>query len=82
MAYGQRVVVNGREYTYGPISAAPPAISARLLSEDERVDLADLHRLGLSIRAMARQDGQGSSTISQQLRRNAGPTSGPQRGDL
>jgi hypothetical protein len=24
--YGRRVVVNGREYTYGPISAAPPAI--------------------------------------------------------
>jgi len=31
--YGRRLRVNGREYTYGPISAAPPVISARFLSE-------------------------------------------------
>ncbi len=75
--YGRRVVVNGREYTYGPISAAPPAISARFLSEEERLHLADLHRLGRSIRAIARKLGRAASTISRELRRNADPTSGP-----
>ena len=68
--------------TYGPISAAPPAISARFLSEDERAHIADLHLLGLSIRAIAGKTGRAASTISQELRRNVDRTSGPQRGDL
>jgi transposase, IS30 family len=74
--YGRRVVVNGREYTYAPISAAPPAISARFLSEEERVHIADLHRLGQSIRAIAHKMGRAASTISRELRRNADPASG------
>jgi IS30 family transposase len=71
------VFVNGREYTYGPISAAPPMISARFLSEEERLQIADLHRLGRSIRAIARKMGRAASTISRGLRRDADPTSGP-----
>ena len=44
--YGRRMRVNGREYAYGPISAAPPVISARFLSETERLHIADLHGPG------------------------------------
>ena len=40
-------MVNGREYAYGPISAAPPVISARFNSEDRRLDIADSHRIGV-----------------------------------
>jgi hypothetical protein len=34
-------------HAYGPISAAPPVISARLHSEDQRLDIADSHRIGV-----------------------------------
>ena len=74
--YGRRVRVNGRVYTYGPISAPPPVISARFLSEDERLHIADLHRLGRSIRTIARKLGRAPSTISRELRRNADPAGG------
>jgi transposase, IS30 family len=74
--YGRRMLVNGRVYTYGPISVAPSMISARFLSEQERLHIADLHRLGRSIRTIARKMGRPASTISRELRRNADPTSG------
>ena len=49
-------------------------ISARFLSEDERVQIAaDLHRAGLSGREIARRLGRAPSTISRELRRNATP---------
>jgi IS30 family transposase len=41
------------------------------LSEDERVRIADLHRLGWSTRLIARKLGRDPSTISRELRRNA-----------
>ena len=50
-------------------------ISARFLSEEERLQIADLHRVGRSIRAIARKLGRAPSTISQKLRRNADPAS-------
>lgn len=68
--------VNGRVYTYGPISGPPPVISARFLSEDERLHIADLHRLGRSIRTIARKLGRARSTISREVRRNADPAGG------
>ena len=74
--YGRRVRVNGRVYTYGPISVAPPVISARFLSEDERLQIADLHRLGRSMRTIARKLGRAPSTISRELRRNADSAGG------
>jgi IS30 family transposase len=40
------------------------------------VHIADLHRLGCSIRAIAGKMGRAASTISRELRRNADPTSG------
>ncbi|WP_260684448.1 IS30 family transposase [Rhodococcus sp. KBS0724] len=46
-------------------------ISARFLSQDERIEIADLRRAGLSIRAIAGRLGRSPSTISRELRRNA-----------
>jgi IS30 family transposase len=46
-------------------------ISPRFLSEDERVEIADLHRAGVSGREIGRRLGRAPSTISRELRRNA-----------
>jgi IS30 family transposase len=46
-------------------------VSARFLSQDERVEIADLHHAGLSIRAIAAKIGRAPSTVSRELRRNA-----------
>lgn len=48
-------------------------ISTRYLSQDERFQIADLHRAGVSIRGIAAQLDRAPSTISRELRRNAGP---------
>ena len=74
--YGRHVRVNGRGYTYGPIAAGPPVISPRFLSENERLHIADLHRSGMSVRALGAKLGRAPSTISRELRRNADPVSG------
>src|SRR5690349_25096975 len=47
-------------------------ISSRYLSQDERFRIADLHRAGHSQRAIAAELGRDPSTISRELRRNAG----------
>lgn len=49
-------------------------VSARYLSQDERFQIADLHRAGNSIRSIAAQLGRAASTISRELRRNADPS--------
>jgi len=46
-------------------------ISSRYLSEEERIEIADLRRAGLSMRAIADKLGRAPSTISRELRRNA-----------
>ena len=46
-------------------------ISSRYLSQDERIEIADLRHAGLSIRQIAEQLGRAPSTISRELRRNA-----------
>src|SRR5262245_16163725 len=46
-------------------------ISARYLSQDDRIEIADLRHAGLSIRQIAGQLGRAPSTISRELRRNA-----------
>jgi hypothetical protein len=48
-------------------------VSARYLSQDERFQIADLHRGGVSIRQIGDQLGRASSTVSRELRRNATP---------
>jgi transposase, IS30 family len=51
-------------------------VSDRLLSEDERVTIADLRRQGLSMRAVAEKVCRSPSTISRELRRNQDPERG------
>jgi IS30 family transposase len=46
-------------------------ISARYLSQDERIEIADLRHVGLSTRQIADRLGRAPSTISRELRRNA-----------
>ena len=46
-------------------------ISPRFLSEDERVQIAELHRAGLSGHEIGRRLGRAASTISRELRRNS-----------
>jgi transposase, IS30 family len=46
-------------------------ISPRLLSQDERIEIADLRHAGLSIRQIAHRLGWAPSTVSCELRRNA-----------
>jgi IS30 family transposase len=68
-----------RKYRGGEVVGFVPAldrlevreISSRFLSEDERVQIADLHRAGVSGREIARRLGRAPSTISRELRRNA-----------
>jgi len=61
----------------GPLSAgAQPSHhdhQLRYLSPDERVTIADLHRDGLSSRAIAEQVGRSPSTVNRELVRNTGP---------
>jgi transposase, IS30 family len=68
-----------KTYRHGRVSGFVPAlerlavrqISARYLSQDERIEIADLRRAGLNIRQIADQLGRAPSTISRELRRNA-----------
>ncbi|PJI94828.1 IS30 family transposase [Luteimicrobium subarcticum] len=45
-------------------------ISGRFLTQDERIEIADLRRAGLSIRAVGARIGRSPSTVSRELRRN------------
>ena len=51
-------------------------LSPRFLSEAERIALADLHRAGQGVRAIARELGRDPGTVSRELSRNADPDSG------
>ena len=46
-------------------------ISPRFLSQDERIEIADLRHSGLSIRQIAHRLGRAPSTVSRELHRNA-----------
>ncbi|SQD93589.1 hypothetical protein FMEAI12_1740015 [Parafrankia sp. Ea1.12] len=46
-------------------------VSARFLSQDERIEIADLRQAGLTIRQIAGRLGRAPSTVSRELRRNA-----------
>ena len=54
-------------------------ISPRYLSEDERVQIADLRRAGAGVRAIAERLDRSPSTVSRELRRNRDPASGQYR---
>lgn len=79
--HGRTVVTaDGRRLHYAPVTTNRKVeISARYLSEDERIKIADLHRRGLSVRAIATRTGRSPSTISRELRRNGEPGCGQYR---
>jgi transposase, IS30 family len=68
-----------KTYRHGRVAGFVPAlerlavrqISARYLSQDERIEIADLRQAGLGIRQIADQLGRAPSTVSRELRRNA-----------
>jgi transposase, IS30 family len=70
----------GRRLHYPPvITMGQREISARYLSEDERVRIADLRRAGAGVRAIAGKLDRSPSTISRELRRNRDPACGQYR---
>ncbi len=70
---GYKTYRNGVEVGFVPpldrLAVRP--ISTRYLSQDERIEIADLRRSGLSLRVIADRLGRAPSTISRELRRNA-----------
>ena len=73
---------DGRKLHYAAVvttGAVRREISPRYLSEDERVQIADLRGAGAGVRAIAEQTGRSPSTISRELRRNRDPGSGQYR---
>ena len=73
-----RTVTNraGQLLHYQPIVDSRAAISVRLLSEAERVVIADGLLAGRSIRAIAAELGGSPSTVSREIRRNSEPGAG------
>ena len=71
----------GRRLHYAPVvgGARKQEISARFLSEDGRVRIADLRRAGEGVRAIARELGRDPATVSRELRRNVDPKSSAYR---
>jgi IS30 family transposase len=64
----------GRATTYAPISLkAPPSISPRYLSENERIQIADALQAGKSLRQIAVGLGRSPSTVSREVIRNRSP---------
>jgi IS30 family transposase len=70
---GYKTYRNGVEVGFVPPldRLAVRQISTRYLSQDERIEIADLRQSGLSLRAIATRLGRAPSTISRELRRNA-----------
>jgi len=65
---------DGRKLHYSPVitrgAVVRREISDRYLSEQERVQIADLRAAGAGVRAIAERTGRSPSTISRELRRN------------
>ncbi len=82
-SHDRRVTFGGEVVWSSPTSPKVPAvervISARFVSVDERLQIADLRHQGSSVRAIAALLGRSPSTISRELRRNAHPGSGDYR---
>lgn len=64
--------VAGESVHYPPVRlTAPTPRHPRYLSLDERTTIADLHRAGVGVCAIAKELGRAASTVSRELRRNA-----------
>ena len=73
-ARGYKTYRNGKVVGFVPPlerRLAVRQVSPRSLSQDERIEIADLRQAGLSVREMALKVGRAPSTISRELRRNA-----------
>jgi len=69
--YGRSVTTRtGEVRTYPAITLPADPVSARYLSEDERISIADELIRGLGVRAIAAGLGRAPSTISREIRRN------------
>ena len=79
--HGRTIISSsGRKLHYPPVaSTGKREISDRYLSEDERVQIADLRRAGAGVRAIARRLRRSPSAISRELRRNRDAASGQYR---
>ena len=67
---------SGVAHHYDPVIIVKAPVSARFLSEDERVTIADLRRRGHTVRDIGARLGRAPSTISRELRRNRTPDDG------
>jgi transposase, IS30 family len=73
-----------KTYRRGQVTGFVPAlkrlavrqVSDRFLSQDERIQTADLRHAGLSIRQIALRQGRAPSMVSRELRRNASASVG------
>src|SRR5665647_457923 len=76
--YGRTVTSSsGAELHYQPMTTTTTAgLSARFLSEDERVVIGDRAGAGSSLRAIGREVGRPASTISREVHRNRDAESG------
>jgi len=72
-ARGYKTYRNGKVVGFVPAleRLAVRQVSPRFLSQDERIEIADLRQAGLSVREIALKVGRAPSTISRELRRNA-----------
>ncbi len=73
--HGRTVKTRHGSVKYEPIGVVKQ-ISARFLSEDDRVMIADLRKAGGTIRHIAAALGRSPSTVSREIRRNADVESG------
>ncbi|MFE7630123.1 helix-turn-helix domain-containing protein [Kocuria sp. NPDC057446] len=70
---GYRVArTDGTVVVFEPLTPTPQPISARFLSQEERLVIADEFRAGASLRTIAALLGRPPSTISREVRRNRG----------
>jgi IS30 family transposase len=72
-ACGHKTYRNGEVVGFVPVleRLAVRQVSARFLSQDERIEIADLRQQGFSVRQIAKHLGRAPSTVSRELRRNA-----------